>query len=849
MSLPSPNLDDRNFKDLMASSMKILERKSIPWTDLSPSDPGVTLLELFAHLSETVLYRLNRVPQKAYVEFLNLIGSQINSSSSALVKVEISRKDEIEGDIEIPRSTKIIAKDSDGRGGEVEFLTVRNSVLKAGEQSVEVSALNCKEVNGEIVGKSTGLAGQVFELKMAPVISPSGDAFDLLVASEIVESHGQGQRGETILFKGKSFKIWKEVDSFAGYGPTDLVYVSDRFSGKVSFAPEISGTSIGACPERGAQLITWYRYGGGVKGNVGVHSLKEIELEGVEVTNHERATGGIDEESLDEAMKRGPLELHSLRRAVTASDFESIAMHESRMIARAKAYTRAEQWAFAEPGTVDVILVPFVESGLRKAELLTQEYMSSIETEEVLERINRVLDSRKPMGTQVQVRWAKYKAVSVRATLLIGQESRKDEVAESVRLRLRSAINPLPTEGNNERGWEYGSSLHASSVYDICLSDPAVKVVKDVVLKVDYVPDVDVSSLSRSRFYPFALFSCSGSDIYRSVDDGQGWEKVGDFGSLQAQAVHCDPKNAGHLVVVSESKGRSGKVISTLSFSEDDGETWLSWSPKFDFEIYDCSWLERGGNRYLIIASASGLFELPYQMSSVPNLLSVDPDDQNLGFYSVTSAFDSDGVQHLAVAGKDRKGIYHSTLGSEGFQFQKIGLEGSDIRVLKTQKDGARRFLWAGTATAGNQPGDACFRKEIRRGGQDPVGWKPLKSGWTGGSVHDIAFMGRYAVAASHKAGVLILDTAKQRPKWIVPHVGSGLPNRTREWFYPIRSVTLNKDRNTIFAGGDQGVYASADRGQSYLSVSQDSFTEKVSLPPSWLFCSGSHEINVVYEL
>jgi hypothetical protein len=43
------------------------------WTNYNPSDPGITLIELFAYLSEMLLYRLNRVGDANLLEFLKLI--------------------------------------------------------------------------------------------------------------------------------------------------------------------------------------------------------------------------------------------------------------------------------------------------------------------------------------------------------------------------------------------------------------------------------------------------------------------------------------------------------------------------------------------------------------------------------------------------------------------------------------------------------------------------------------------------------------------------------------------------------------------------------------------------------
>ena len=69
-----PNLDDRTWQVLVDQMRALIPRYAPGWTDHNPSDLGVTLIELFAWLTEGVVYRLNQVPDKNYVAFLNLLG-------------------------------------------------------------------------------------------------------------------------------------------------------------------------------------------------------------------------------------------------------------------------------------------------------------------------------------------------------------------------------------------------------------------------------------------------------------------------------------------------------------------------------------------------------------------------------------------------------------------------------------------------------------------------------------------------------------------------------------------------------------------------------------------------------
>src|SRR5262249_56541369 len=68
MPIQSPKLDDRAFDDLVEEAKQVIRQRCPEWSDLGASDPGVVLIELFAYLTDVMLYRLNRLPEKAYIE-------------------------------------------------------------------------------------------------------------------------------------------------------------------------------------------------------------------------------------------------------------------------------------------------------------------------------------------------------------------------------------------------------------------------------------------------------------------------------------------------------------------------------------------------------------------------------------------------------------------------------------------------------------------------------------------------------------------------------------------------------------------------------------------------------------
>src|SRR5205807_6320292 len=83
MSLPSPNLDDRSFQDIVDDVKRQIGLRCPEWTDHNVSDPGVTLIELFAWMTEMMMFRMNQVPEKNYIKFLEMLGVTLEPPAPA----------------------------------------------------------------------------------------------------------------------------------------------------------------------------------------------------------------------------------------------------------------------------------------------------------------------------------------------------------------------------------------------------------------------------------------------------------------------------------------------------------------------------------------------------------------------------------------------------------------------------------------------------------------------------------------------------------------------------------------------------------------------------------------------
>ena len=102
LRLPEIQLDDRRFQDLVSEARLKINRACPEWTEHNVSDPGITLIELFAWMTEMTIYRLNRVPDKLHVALLDLLGIQLDGPTAARTGVRFRLAGAPEEPVEIP---------------------------------------------------------------------------------------------------------------------------------------------------------------------------------------------------------------------------------------------------------------------------------------------------------------------------------------------------------------------------------------------------------------------------------------------------------------------------------------------------------------------------------------------------------------------------------------------------------------------------------------------------------------------------------------------------------------------------------------------------------------------------
>jgi hypothetical protein len=545
---------------------------------------------------------------------------------------------------------------------------------------------------------------------------------------------------------------------------------------------------------------------------------------------------------LAHALERGPRELHALRRAVTAGDFELLAAR-SGLVARARAYTQADLWSFAAPGTIGVCVVPAVPAASRGGsdQLVTAALLGQLSTDDARAQVAAVLDERRPLGTQIAVEWTRYKPVAVSAELVIQRGDDPAAVQRGAIERICQLLSPLP-DATSDTGWPFLRSLRVSQIYDMLLADPAVRYASKVALMMP-LGMADVGAIAADPFQPGAFYAASGERLYRSVNDGVGWEAIQAFPGETVETIVCHPDHPGLLAVLTQLPGNARPAIVRRSWT--CGETWDPDDAQLDGAA-DIAWSLVAGPPTLLIAGAQGL--LGWTAGKAPLQIGMGPQAA-VPLYAVAAVRHIRGDVTVAIAAQDKGGVSISRQGGADGTFEAIGLIGEEIRLLGCQRrDDGRVFLWAGSWSIGNQVGKGFYRCELLGAERPPEPWQPIAS-WDGASALSLAFLGDVALAGSYEAGVLWVDTKVDPPAWNRPDLRCGLPLRDKpRLFAPVSGLAVSPVKPLIVAGGSGGAVLGPAPDGSYAAVAGTQTTDEVTLAPNWLFCAATHAITVRIE-
>lgn len=261
----------------------------------------------------------------------------------------------------------------------------------------------------------------------------------------------------------------------------EKVYVIDpvvgqiRFGGRDRLPDPVTGRnrSRGARPT--GKITATYRYvAGGASGNVVAGKVVVVltkltcNLQGVSVTNPMAATGGRDEEPIDEALRRAPGLLRTRNRAITAEDYEYLTreaapeVHIVRCLAAPNPSEWKKAWAGLDrsPGMVNLIIVPTEAS---------PDDTRPTPTPDLIRRVQGYLDERRDLTANLVVNGPCYLPVKVDATVFIWKKAQQTGIKPSdLELSTKEKIKYFlhPTRGGpGGLGWQVGQHVLAADLF------------------------------------------------------------------------------------------------------------------------------------------------------------------------------------------------------------------------------------------------------------------------------------------------------------------------------------------------------------------------------------------------
>ena len=314
-----------------------------------------------------------------------------------------------------------------------------------------ITATQALTVRGEILGSTEGRPGQSFRVASTPVVGS--------LRLELDEGHG--------------FEAWTEVDDFHASKPDDAHYLLNRTTGEIAFGDGEHGR-IPVANFTGAPnvIAREYHYGGGKGGNVAANTVTSLQttVESVaSVTNLRPAIGGSEEETLTAAKLRAPLALKSKNRAVTAEDFEYLAMATpGARLRRAKALPLVHPrfGSVPVPGVVTVVIVPDGDAP------------NPVPNEATRLLVCKHLNLHRLLTSEVYVIGPAYRLVRIEADVIVKPADDLAEVKRGIEAALSRFLHPL-TGGEDGQGWPFGGTIFYSDVYRVLLQVPGVLRLRD----------------------------------------------------------------------------------------------------------------------------------------------------------------------------------------------------------------------------------------------------------------------------------------------------------------------------------------------------------------------------------
>lgn len=321
MAIDFPQIDyvSRDYASFKQDMIDLIPIHVPEWTNLTESDFGIVLIELFAHTADSLAYYQDRQANEAFIttaqlrksiiDLSKLIDYQLSGATPASAQLSLT----IDPD-PLDRVLAVGTKWSTEAAGvedAVFFELLTATLVPALAIALDVDVVE-GESQSEAIGVSTGLPSQLFPLSQTPVIQPSVSNPDTIIIS---------------VDEGSGFVVWTRTDNIIGELSTAQVWYFEVDENDIITIRFGDGTT-GKIPAINADIKAEYRKGGGERGIVGAGTITlpvSVPTYVTASTNPASSSGGEDRETIEHARVFGPASLRRQNRAVTEEDYKTLA--------------------------------------------------------------------------------------------------------------------------------------------------------------------------------------------------------------------------------------------------------------------------------------------------------------------------------------------------------------------------------------------------------------------------------------------------------------------------------------------------------------------------------------------
>jgi hypothetical protein len=444
---------NKDFASLRQALLGLAQYRLPEWTDQSPADLGMVLIDLFAYMGDVVLYYQDRIANESFLQTaverrsvlnaLNLVGYQLAPPVTSSVALTLSFKPPAQGAatiVTVPSGAQFASVPGNGAGALIfEYLGPDLQINLASDQVAlsadgktliytGLPATQSALQPTTIIGSSTGEPNQSFAIPSTPVV----------LSTLVVEVN-----------EGAGWVTWSPVGSLlydtAADGTVSLSSAEDR-DYTVSFDENdiawigFGDGTYGRIPPVAVNNIraTWHIGGGGAS-NVPAGSITTIKTQIPQltaVTNPQAAAGGADHEDIGHAKQFGPLAFRSGQRAVTLNDYIALAQQAGGV---AKVQAAAPSW-----NTIELYVAPSGATAAPVPETLRLALIAYFE-------------DKRMAGTVVQILDATYIPIDIGLEIVYDKRYQPTAVQQAV----ETAVQNLLAFNNVD----FGQALYLSDIY------------------------------------------------------------------------------------------------------------------------------------------------------------------------------------------------------------------------------------------------------------------------------------------------------------------------------------------------------------------------------------------------